>query len=134
DGGDIYGDGVNIAARLQPLVEPGGICLTHAFYELVQSKVDVAFAEMGLRRLKNIATPVRVFRVIRDTSGVSTAEPAPVFVDDRPSIAVLPFTNLSEDRGLGLLADGLVEDLISILARVPGFFVISRGSAFAYRD
>lgn len=134
DGGDVFGDGVNIAARLQPLAEPGGICLTHAFYEQVLHKVDVAFAEMGLRRLKNIETPVRVLRVDWQSAGATSAEPAPAFVDDRPSIAVLPFTNLSDDRALGLLADGLVEDLIAMLARIPGFFVISRGSAFAYRD
>lgn len=134
DGGDVFGDGVNVAARLQPLAEPGGICLTAAFYEQVHGKVAVAFADMGLRRLKNIAAPVRVFRVDWHSAGAATAEPAPVFLDDRPSIAVLPFDNLSGDRALGLLADGLVEDLISMLARVPGFFVISRGSAFAYRD
>jgi adenylate cyclase len=134
DGGDVFGDGVNIAARLQPFAEPGGICVTHAFYEQVVNKVDVAFAEMGLRTLKNIASPVRIFRVNWHSVGAASAEPVPAFVGDRPSIAVLPFDNLSDDRGLGLLADGLVEDLISMLARVPGFFVISRGSAFAYRN
>lgn len=134
DGGDVFGDGVNIASRLQSLAEPGGVCLTHAFYEQVLNKVDVSFADMGLRRLKNIEAPVRVFRVNWQSAGATSAEPAPAFIDDRPSIAVLPFTNLSEDRALGLLADGLVEDLISMLARIPGFFVISRGSAFAYRD
>lgn len=134
EGDDVFGEGVNVAARLQPLAEPGGVCLTHAFYELVQNKVDVSFAEMGLRRLKNIPYPVRVFRIDWNRAAAGTAEPAPAFIDDRPSIAVLPFTNLSEDRGLGLLADGLVEDLIAMLARVPGFFVISRGSAFSYRD
>jgi len=133
DGGDVFGDGVNIASRLQPFAEPGGICVTHAFYEQVVNKVDVAFAEMGLRKLKNIAAPVRIFRVNWHSAGAASAEPAPAFVDDRPSIAVLPFDNLSDDRALGLLADGLVEDLISMLARIPGFFVISRGSAFAYR-
>jgi adenylate cyclase len=134
DGGDVFGDGVNIAARLQPFAEPGGICVTHALYEQVVNKVEVPFAEMGLRKLKNIATPVRVFRVDWHSSGAAQAEPAPPFIDDRPSIAVLPFDNLSEDRGLGLLADGLVEDVIAMLARIPGFFVISRGSAFAYRN
>jgi adenylate cyclase len=124
---------VNIAARLQPFAEPGGICVTHAFYEQVVNKVDIAFAEMGLRKLKNIAAPVRIFRVNWHSAGAASAKPAPAFVDDRPSIAVLPFDNLSDDRTLGLLADGLVEDLISMLARIPGFFVISRGSAFAYR-
>jgi len=134
DGRDVFGDGVNIAARLQPFAEPGGICLTHAFYEQVVNKVDVTFAEMGLRKLKNIASPVRIFRVDWHSAGAASAEPAPTFIDDRPSVAVLPFDNLSDDRGLGLLADGLVEDLISMLARVPGFFIISRGSAFAYRN
>jgi adenylate cyclase len=134
DGGDVFGDGVNIAARLQPFAEPGGICVTHALYEQVVNKVEVPFAEMGLRKLKNIATPVRVFRVDWHSAGAAQAEPAPPFIDDRPSIAVLPFDNLSEDRGLGLLADGLVEDVIAMLARIPGFFVISRGSAFAYRN
>lgn len=134
DRDDVFGDGVNIAARLQPFAEPGGICVTHAIYEQVVNKVEVPFAEMGLRKLKNIATPVRVFRVDWHSEGAAHADPAPTFIDDRPSIAVLPFDNLSEDRGLGLLADGLVEDLIAMLARIPGFFVISRGSAFAYRN
>jgi adenylate cyclase len=132
EGEDIYGDGVNIAARLEGLAEPGGIYVSRAVHEHVAGKVAAAFSELGLRRLKNIATPVHVFRVAGH--GERLEESVPPIISDRPSIAVLPFNSLSENRNMELLADGLVEDVIALLARVPGFFVIARSSSFAYRN
>jgi adenylate cyclase len=133
EGEDIYGDGVNIAARLKGIAEPGGICLSRAVHEQVAGKVGSAFTEVGVRNLKNIDTPVHVFRVGGRVEG-SQEFTLPPLISDRPSIAVLPFISLSEDRNLKLLADGLVEDVIALLARVPGFFVIARSSSFAYRS
>jgi adenylate cyclase len=133
DGEDIYGDGVNIAARLEGIAEPGGIYLSRAAYEQVVGKVAAAFTEVGVRSLKNIDTPVQIFRVSGDGEGRQEFT-LPPLISDRPSIAVLPFNSLSENRGLELLADGLVEDVIALLARVPGFFVIARSSSFAYRN
>jgi adenylate cyclase len=133
DEGDIYGDGVNIAARLEGIAEPGGIYLSRAAYEQVVGKVAAAFTEVGVRSLKNIDTPVQIFRVSGDGEGRQEFT-LPPLISDRPSIAVLPFNSLSENRGLELLADGLVEDVIALLARVPGFFVIARSSSFAYRN
>ena len=133
EGEDIYGDGVNIAARLEGIAEPGGICLSRAVHEQVAGKVASAFTEVGVRNLKNIDTPVHVFRVGGRVEG-SQGFTLPPLISDRPSIAVLPFLSLSEDRNLKLLADGLVEDVIALLARVRGFFVIARSSSFAYRS
>jgi adenylate cyclase len=133
DGADIFGDGVNVAARLEGLAEPGGICLSRAVHEQVAGKVAAAFIEVGIRNLKNIDTPVHVFQVSAHDEGLQGSA-LPLLVSDRPSIAVLPFSSLSEDRSLELLADGLVEDVIALLARVPGFFVTARSSSFAYRN
>jgi adenylate cyclase len=133
EGDDIYGDGVNIAARLEGLAEPGAIYLSRAVHEQVAGKIAAAFTEVGVRNLKNIDTPIHVFRVSEHGEELQgTASPPPI--SDRPSIAVLPFSSLSENRSLELLADGLVEDVIALLARVPGFFVIARSSSFAYRN
>jgi adenylate cyclase len=133
EGEDIYGDGVNIAARLEGIAEPDGIFLSRAAYEQVVGKVAAAFAEIGVRSLKNIDTPIHVFRVSADGEGLHEFT-LPPLISNRPSIVVLPFSTLSESRGLELLVDGLVEDVIALLARVPGFFVIARSSSFAYRD
>jgi adenylate cyclase len=133
EGEDIYGDGVNIAARLEGIAEPGGICLSRAVHEQVAGKVAAVFTEVGVCNLKNIDTPIHVFQVGGHVEG-SQASTLPPLISDRPSIAVLPFNSLSENRNIELLADGLVEDVIALLARVPGFFVISRSSSFAYRN
>jgi adenylate cyclase len=130
---DVFGDGVNIAARLEGLAEPGGIYLSRAVHEQVAGKVAAAFTEVGARNLKNIDTPVHVFRVSAHDE-VLEGSALPPLISDRPSIAVLPFNSLSENRSQELLADGLAEDVIALLARVPGFFVIARSSSFAYRD
>jgi adenylate cyclase len=133
DGDDLFGDGVNVAARLEGIAQAGGICVSDAVYRQVVGKVGVSFVNMGTRTLKNIATPVHVFSVDLD----SATEMGPAFTpptDDRPSIAVLPFENPSADQSLELLADALVEDVIALLARVSGFFVVARSSSFMYRN
>jgi len=131
DEGDIFGDGVNVAARLESLAEPGGICISGRVQEDVQDKLDIAFEDMGEQHLKNIARPVRVYRV-RLTDSISRAEPA-LTLPDKPSIAVLPFQNLSGDPGQEYFADGIAEEITTALARLRGFFVIARGSAFTYK-
>lgn len=133
DGDDIFGDGVNLAARIEGQAEPGGICISRAVHEQVKGKLDIAFDDMGERQLKNITLPVQLYRVCAPgILGPSRAD-APPLVTDRPSIAVLPFSNLSGDGTLALLIDCLAEDVITLLARVPGFFVIARSSSFAYK-
>jgi adenylate cyclase len=133
DDEDIFGDGVNLAARIEGQADPGGVWISGAAYEQVKGKLDLDFDDMGERQLKNIATPVRLYRVSATGSVGSTTAEAPALVSDRPSIAVLPFSNLSGDGKLDLLIDCLTEDVITLLARVPGFFVIARSSSFAYK-
>jgi len=131
DGGDIFGDGVNVAARLEGLAEPGGICLSDDAQRQVRGKLDVAFEDAGEQRLKNIARPVRVFRV-RPGGAAANARPV-LALPDKPSIAVLPFQNLSGDPEQEYFADGMVEDIITALSRFRNLFVISRNSSFTYK-
>jgi len=131
DEGDIFGDGVNVAARLENLAEPGGICVSVRVQEDVQDKLDIAFEDMGEQKLKNIARPVRVYRV-RLTEAIARVEPA-LTLPDKPSIAVLPFQNLSGDPAQEYFADGITEEITTALARLRGFFVIARNSAFTYK-
>ena len=175
---DIYGDGVNVAARLEALAEPGGICISRLVQESVRGKLDVTFDDLGEQPLKNIAEPVRVYRVRIDPGAVGpairpakpngpgrllvvsaglvllialggagwhlylepllqerafaqqTALPLP----DKPSIAVLPFSNMSDDPAQAYFSDGITEDLITDLSRISGLFVIARNSVFTYKD
>jgi adenylate cyclase len=133
DGDDVFGDGVNLAARIEGQSDPGGICISRAAHEQVKNKLDLVFEDMGERQLKNIAQPVQLYRVAGLGSPVPAKVEAPPLVTDRPSIAVLPFSNLSGDKNLDLLIDCLAEDVITLLARVAGFFVIARSSSFAYK-
>jgi adenylate cyclase len=127
---DIHGDGINIAARLEALAEPGGIFVSQIIYEQVRGKVDCAFDYVGEHRLKNIALPVRVYRARVDSEpGPSVALPLP----DKPSVAVLPFANMSGDPEQEYFADGLVEEIITALSRIRWLFVIARNSSFAYK-
>jgi TolB-like protein len=131
DGGDLYGDGVNIAARLEAMAEPGGICISDDAYRQVRDKLDIAFENAGEHQLKNIARPLRIFHV-----RASTRPPAPLpslALPDKPSIAVLPFDNLSGDPEQEYFADGLTEDLIAAMGRFHSVAVISRNSAFHYK-
>jgi TolB-like protein/class 3 adenylate cyclase len=131
--GDIFGDGVNIAARLEGLAEPGGICVSARVQEDAAGRLDLAFDDIGEQTLKNIARPIRLYRVL-PTPGTP---PAPAKVGpplpDKPSIAVLPFDNLSGDPEQEYFADGMVEEIITALSRIRWLFVIARNSSFTYK-
>jgi adenylate cyclase len=131
DGDDIYGDGVNVAARLEGLAEPGGICVSGRVYEDTRGKLDVAFEDAGEQQLKNIPWPVRVYRVRLDGAAAQT-RPA-LALPDKPSIAVLAFDNLSGDAEQEYFADGMVEEIIMALSRLRWLFVIARSSSFTYK-
>ena len=131
---DIFGDGVNIAARLESIAEPGGICISSAAYDQVRGKVGVEFADQGEQNLKNIALPVRTYAVIRD--GLSSqAERARLDLPSPPhlSIVVLPFANLSGDPEQDYFVDGVTESLTTDLSRISGSLVIGRHTAFSYK-
>jgi adenylate cyclase len=131
DEGDIYGDGVNIAARLEALAEPGGICVSRVVRDQVRDKLDFSFEDLGEQQVKNIARAVRVYRVPID--GTAATTPSAPAVPDRPSIAVLPFQNMSADPEQEYFADGMVEDIITGLSRIRWLFVIARNSSFTYK-
>ncbi len=136
DGDDIHGDGVNVAARLEGLAKPGGICVSGNVYEEVRDRTNLPFEDMGEQEVKNIDRPVRVWRWIEDGSAVTVdaikaSEPLPL--PDKASIAVLPLDNMSDSRDYEYLADGITEDIITLLARIPSFFVIARTSTFSYK-
>ena len=134
--GDIFGDGVNVAARLEGLAEPGGICVSARVQEDASGRLDLVFEDMGEQALKNIARPVRVYRV-RD-AGTAAKSPSALLpsalpLPDKPSIAVLPFANLSGDPEQEYFADGMVEEIITALSRILWLFVIARNSSFTYK-
>jgi len=131
DGDDIYGDGVNVAARLEGLAEPGGICISGTVHEHVCGKLDAQFDDTGAQTLKNIAKPVQVYRVLLG-SAKSKGAPA-LALPDKPSIAVLPFNNMSGDPEQEYFADGMVEDIITALSHIRWLFVIARNSSFTYK-
>ena len=131
DGDDIYGDGVNVAARLEGLAEPGGICVSDVVHRSVAGKVDAQFDDMGAQALKNIQTPVQAFRV---SFGRGDVRSVPVLTQgDRPSIVVLPFANMSGDPEQEYFSDGISEDVITDLSKLPGLRVIARNSSFVYK-
>ena len=134
--GDIFGDGVNVAARLEALAEPGGICVSARVQEDAAGKLDLAFEDMGQQELKNIARPVRLYRVRDPAAPAEEAVPAaaqPLPLPDKPSIAVLAFQNMSGDPEQEYFADGIAEDIITTLSRYPSLFVIARNSSFAFK-
>jgi adenylate cyclase len=132
--GDIFGDGVNIAARLEALAEPGGICISAAAHEQVRDRLDIAFDDLGERQVKNITRPVRTYRIALDaTSRAALPAGAPLPLPDKPSIAVLPFQNMSGDPEQEYFVDGMVEDIITGLSRIKWLFVIARNSTFVYK-
>lgn len=141
DDNDIFGDGVNIAARLEGIAEPGGICVSDDAQRQIRGKIDLAFDDMGPQSLKNIAEPMRAWRLQIDKNSTSTtpkkaaaaATTQSLTLPDRPSIAVLPFENMSGDPEQEYFADGMVEDIITALSRVKLFFVIARNSSFTYK-
>jgi TolB-like protein/class 3 adenylate cyclase len=166
DGDDIHGDGVNIAARLEAMAEPGGICISHAVLTQTRGKLEFPVEDLGDQSLKNIAQPVHVFRVgarasrphsphpnpppqagegvggahplpnpppLAGEGRVGAAEPAALPLPDKPSIAVLPFQNMSGDPEQEYFTDGMVEEIITALSRIRWLFVIARNSTFTYK-
>jgi adenylate cyclase len=135
DGGDIFGDGVNVAARLEALAEPGGICVSRTVLEHIHDKLPYRFEDLGEHSLKNIARPVRVYRMRpgrnADSAGVASRQALPL--PDKPSIAVLPFANMSGDPDQEFFADGIAEDVITALSKSRSLFVIARNSTFTYK-
>jgi TolB-like protein len=130
EGGDFWGDGINIAARLEALAEPGGICVSGRVQEDVEGKLEIGFEDTGEQQLKNIARPVRVYRVRFE----GAAQPPPRLpLPSKPSIAVLAFKNMTGDPEQEYFADGISEDIITILSRSHSFFVIARNSSFLYK-
>src|ERR1700738_5233637 len=127
----IYGDGINVAARLESIAEPGGICISSKVYEEINGRVDLAYQDMGEQQLKNITRPVRAYwvRLNSMTPGAGPALPLP----DKPSTAVLPFQNMSGDPEQEYFADGMVEEIITALSRIRWLFVIARNSSFTYK-
>jgi adenylate cyclase len=127
DGDDIYGDGVNIAARLEPLAEPGGICVSSIVNESIGSRVEASFRDAGQVQVKNIDRPIRIWKWRSDGGPpVAVSKPQP----ELPSVAVLPFANMSGDPEQEYFADGITEDIITDLSKVPGLSVIARNSSF----
>jgi len=133
--GDIFGDGVNIAARLEGLAAPGGICVSARVQEDAAGKLDLAFEDIGEQQLKNIARPMRVFHVRLDRAmeAARDASQPSLTLPDKPSVAVLPFANMSDDPEQEFFADGIAEDVITALSRYPSLFVIARNSSFTYK-
>jgi adenylate cyclase len=140
DDNDIFGDGVNIAARLEGIAEPGGVCISDDAYRQIRGKIDIAFNDIGEQTLKNIAEPMRAWhiRLASDAAVAIRSNPSPIRVldlalPDKPSIVVLPFDNMSAEAGQDYLADGIVEAITAALSCIRSFFVIARSSAFTYK-
>jgi adenylate cyclase len=135
DGDDILGDGVNIAARLEGLAEPGGISITASVFEQVVGKLDLVFDDQGEQQVKNIQKPLRVYRVRLEviSEDVPTRGPGATTAAGKPSIAVLPFQDMSEAKDQEYFADGIAEDIITALSRNQAFFVIARNTSFTYK-
>jgi adenylate cyclase len=140
EGSDIYGNGVNVAARLEALADPGSICVSGTVFDLVKTKVSLDFVDLGEQQVKNIDEPVQVYRIVLDSESDAgeAAKTAPgrapkLELPDKPSIAVLPFTNMSGDPEQEYLSDGISEDIITALSRIPKLFVTARNSTFTYK-
>ena len=134
-GDDLFGDAVNVAARLEGLAEPGGICVSASVFEQVKHKLSLSFEDIGPQQVKNVAEPVSAFRIVSGSVSVAVPRPQPQRSDlsDKPAIAVLPFNNLSGDPEQEYFADGMTEDIITALSRLRWFLVIARNSTFVYK-
>ena len=126
---EIFGDGVNVAARLEGIAEPGSICVSGKVHEEIRAKIGLPYEDLGDKQLKNIAEPVRVYGIRLDRA----PRPTVLALPDKPSIAVLPFQNMSGDPEQEYFSDGMTEDLITDLSKLSGLFVIARNSSFAYK-
>ncbi len=136
EGDDIYGDGVNVAARLEPLAEPGGVCVASIVNESIGNRIDVTFHDAGEVQVKNIDRPIRIWRWHPRTTSSPATAPKPELAaakPDKPSIAVLPFANMSGDQEQEYFSDGITDDIITDLSKVAGLLVIARNSSFAYK-
>ena len=131
--GDIFGDGVNVAARLESIAEPGAVYISRTVRDFVDGTAEIVLEDLGERELKNIARPVQVFRIAAPTQVAGVAPSAAPAVPRKPSIAVLPFTNMSGDTEQEYFSDGITEDLITDLSKISALFVIARNSSFAYK-
>jgi TolB-like protein len=141
DGEVIYGDGVNVAARLEGLAESGGICISESVFTQVHNKLELGFVDMGTQTLKNIPDPVRVYRVVAQEAEIPSPvaetalqQQAKMPLPAKPSLAVLPFVNLSADSKQDYFSDGLTMDIMTALVRIPGLFLISEISMFSYKS
>jgi adenylate cyclase len=137
----IYGDGVNIAARLEGLAEPGGICISDVVYKQIHNKLDLEYVVLGEQTLKNIPEPIRLYRIVESSTAptprpgkASLGDEALLSLPDRPSLAVLPFVNLSTDPEQDYFSDGLTMDIMTALVKISGLFLISDGSMFTYKS
>jgi len=133
DSDRIYGSGVNVTARIEGIADPGGICISRNTYDQVKDKLDLGFEYLGEHEVKNIKEPVRVYKVLMDAEPSKPLVEEKLELPDKPSIAVLPFTNMSGDPGQEYFSDGLTEQIINGLCKVSNLFVIARNSSFAYK-
>ncbi|MCV0428881.1 MAG: adenylate/guanylate cyclase domain-containing protein [Roseibium sp.] len=133
DGDDIHGDGVNVAARLESLSPPDGFCMSGSVHEEVRDRLDIKFTDLGEKKVKNLNRPVRVWQWSPNGSGDFTDLPKPAAKLDKPGIAILPFNNSSSDPEQTYFSDGITEDLITEISRIPELVVISRNSSFTYK-
>lgn len=135
DGDDIHGDGVNVAARLESLAVPGGICISASVYEQVRDRLDLRFEDLGEKQVKNIARPIRVWQWRPSSLDAQSTAPSDPELSqpDKPAIAVLPFANMSSDADQAYFSDGITEDIITAISRFPELMVISRNSTFTYK-
>ena len=132
--GDIYGDGVNIAARLEGLADPGGICMSEAVHSAVTKQLGLKYVDMGEQTVKNISEPIHVYKVsLREEPSSGAIGDISLELSDKPSIAVLPFANMSGDSEQEYLADGITEDILTGLSRARWLVVTSRNSSFVYK-
>src|SRR5262249_16627800 len=137
--GDLFGDGVNIAARLQTLAKPGGVCVSGATYDQVRKVLPVTFEDLGAQQVKNIQEPIKAYQVSAPTEAQEAASSRDAYgetlppLPDKPSIAVLPFENMSGDPEQEYFADGMVEEIITALSRFKWLFVIARNSSFTFK-
>jgi adenylate cyclase len=133
EGDDIYGDGVNVAARLESVAKPGSVAISQSVRDHVGNRLDLAFEDMGEQKLKNIDRPVRVYHVMLEASTMGQATIAAKQRSEKPSVAVLPFTNMSGDPEQEYFSDGITEDIITDLSKISGLFVAARNTVFTYK-